>query len=257
MRPAILTDLTRCIGCEACAWACKEVNDLPREAGVDRLDADTWTALEHRDGVHVRRQCMHCVDPSCVSVCPVGALHQTDAGPVVYDQDRCIGCRYCMIGCPFGIPKYEWDSVVPRVQKCVMCFQKRLSEGREPACTAACPTGATVFGDREELLREAHRRIAAEPGRYVDHVYGEAEAGGTSVLYVSGVAFDAVGLDTAVSREPYPRLTWSVLSKLPNVVSVAGVALAGIWWITGRRDDVRRAERPEHPERPDREGGPR
>ncbi len=253
MTPAILTDLTRCVGCEACAWACKEVNDLPREAGVENLNADTWTAVDHHDAAHVRRQCMHCLDPSCVSVCPVGALHKTEEGPVVYDQDRCIGCRYCMIGCPFDVPKYEWDSVKPRVQKCILCYEKRLAEGKQPACTAACPTGATMFGDRDDLLREAHARIAAAPDRYVDHVYGEREAGGTSVLYLSSVPFDEVGLDTDVRSDPYPRLTWSVLSKLPNVVSVAGVALAGIWWITGRREDVRRAE---HPEGAD-EGGSR
>jgi formate dehydrogenase iron-sulfur subunit len=242
MTPAILTDLTKCVGCEACALACKEVNDLPRDTGLQVLNADTWTAVEHHDGVHVRRQCMHCLDPSCVSVCPVGALQKTSEGPVVYDEDRCMGCRYCMIGCPFNIPKYEWDSTRPRVQKCIMCFEKRLSEGKEPACTAACPTGATVFGDRDELLREAHARISADPDRYVDHVYGETEAGGTSVLYLSGVPFEEVGLAADVRSDPYPRLTWNVLSRLPNVVSIAGVTLAGIWWITGRREKVREAE---------------
>jgi formate dehydrogenase iron-sulfur subunit len=242
MTPAILTDVTKCVGCEACALACKEVNDLPRESSLSILDADTWTAVEQHGDVHVRRQCMHCLDPSCVSVCPVGALQKTDQGPVVYDASRCMGCRYCMIGCPFNIPKYEWDETRPRVQKCVMCFEKRLSEGREPACTAACPTGATIFGDRDDLLREAHARIAAEPDRYVDHVYGETEAGGTSVLYLSGVPFEQIGLASNVRSDPYPKLTWNVLSRLPNVVSIAGVTLAGIWWITGRRDAVREAE---------------
>lgn len=238
MKPAILTDLTRCIGCEACVWACKEVNGLPREGGATELSATTWTAVERRRGVNVRRQCMHCLDPACASVCPVAAITKTPEGPVVYDESRCMGCRYCMIGCPFGVPKYEWASPLPRVQKCQMCFQKRLAEGRQPACTEACPTGATVFGDRAELLAEAHRRIAAEPDRYVDHVYGETEAGGTSVLYLSAVPFAELGFASAVSTDPYPRLTWDILSKLPNVVSIGGLLLFGIWWLSNRRDTL-------------------
>ena len=238
MKPAILTDLTLCIGCEACVWACKEVNGLPREGGAAQLSATTWTAVERRGGVNVRRQCMHCLDPACASVCPVAAIHQTPEGPVVYDESRCMGCRYCMIGCPFGVPKYEWDSPLPRVQKCQMCFQQRIKEGRQPACTEACPTGATIFGDRDALLAEAHRRIAAEPDRYVGHVYGESEAGGTSVLYLSAVPFAELGFAGAVSTDPYPRLTWDVLSKLPNVVSIGGLLLFGIWWLARRRETL-------------------
>jgi formate dehydrogenase iron-sulfur subunit len=242
MNPAILTDLTRCVGCKACALACKEVNDLPRETGTEVLNSTTWTAVQARNGLFVRRQCMHCLDPACASVCPVSALRKSAEGPVIYDEDRCIGCRYCMIGCPFSIPTYEWDSPLPRVRKCIMCFEKRLAEGQEPACTAACPTGATQFGDRDELIAEARARIAASPDTYVDHIYGLEEAGGTSVLYLSSVPFDSVGLPTRLQSDPYPRLTWDVLSKLPNVVSVAGVALFGIWWITNRRDEVARSE---------------
>jgi formate dehydrogenase iron-sulfur subunit len=245
MKPAILTDLTKCVGCEACVWACKEVNDLPRGDGAAKLSATTWTAVEHHGGVNVRRQCMHCLDPTCASVCPVGALHKSASGAVVYDADRCIGCRYCMLSCPFGIPKYEWDSPLPKVQKCILCAEKRLAEGRQPACTEACPTGATIFGDRDELLREAHRRIEAEPERYVDHVYGETEAGGTSVLYLSAVPFEEIGFAAGLDDEPYPRLTWEILAKLPNVVSIGGVALLGIWWISGRRDTLERARRGE------------
>lgn len=241
MTPAILTDLTMCIGCEACALACKEVNGLPHRELRGKLSADTWSAVEHRAGLHVRRQCMHCLEPACASVCPVGALHKTPEGPVVYDADRCIGCRYCMVACPFGVPKYEWDEPVPKVRKCVMCFTTRLQEGRQPACTEACPTGATIFGDRDELVREARRRIAAEPDRYVDRIYGLEEAGGTSVLYLSPVPFEELGFNTALRNEPYPGLTWNILSKLPNVVSVGGVLLAGIWWITGRRETLDKA----------------
>lgn len=238
MSAAILTDVTRCIGCEACVLACKEVNRLPREDRPRKLSATTWTHLDRRQQVNVRRQCFHCLDPACVSVCPVGALEKTSRGPVVYHEDRCIGCRYCMVGCPFGVPTYEWESTVPRVRKCIMCYDALVKHGKQPACTSVCPSAATVFGERDDLLREAHRRIQTEPARYVQHVYGEHEAGGTGVLYLSHVPFEQLGFATRVQRDPYPRLTWNVLSKLPQVVSVAGVGLIGIWWIIRRRQSL-------------------
>jgi formate dehydrogenase iron-sulfur subunit len=243
-KPAMLIDLTRCIGCEACVWACKETNGLPREDGVTRLSETTWSALERHRGISVRRQCMHCLDPACASVCPVGALHKTAEGPVVYDADRCIGCRYCMVGCPFGVPKYEWSSNLPTVKKCQFCFQ-RQAEGLRPACAEACPTGATLFGDRDELLAEAQRRLAAEPRRYVQRIYGQHEAGGTSMLYLSSVPFEELGFKTKLAEEAYPGLSWQVLSKLPNVVTVGGALLAGIWWITGRKDTLEQVRRGE------------
>jgi len=245
MTPAILTDLTKCIGCEACVWACKEVNDLPRDDGARALSDTTWTAVERHGEINVRRQCMHCLDPACASVCPVKALHKTPEGPVVYDASRCIGCRYCMLGCPFGVPKYEWGSTLPKVRKCILCAEKRLAEGRQPACTEACPTGATIFGDRDELLREARRRIEAEPDRYVPRIYGEREAGGTSVLYLSSVPFEELGFTTALTDQSYPGLTWEILRKIPNVVALGGVTLFGIWWITGRRDTLERVRKGE------------
>lgn len=241
MTPAILTDLTMCIGCEACMMACKEVNGLPDEPS-DELSATTWTIVERREGLNIRRHCMHCLDPACVSVCPVGALQKTDVGPVIYEEQRCIGCRYCMVACPFGIPKYEWDDPTPRVQKCIMCFRRRVSRGLAPACTSACPTGATLFGDRDELIHTAERRIAEAPERYIDRVYGRGEAGGTSVLYLSSVPFEELGFRSVLQGSPYPRLTWQVLSKIPNVVATGGVLLCGIWWLTKRRATLESVE---------------
>lgn len=231
----ILTDLTKCIGCQACVYACKEINGLPKDDGAKKLSVTTWTAIRHTHGVNIRQQCMHCLDPTCVSVCPVAALEKTTAGPVIYHEDRCMGCRYCVMACPFEIPKYEWNKVLPRVQKCIMCYDKLVSKGEQPACTSVCPTGATIFGDRDELLNEAHHRIEVHPARYVNHVYGEHEAGGTSVLYLSDIFFQELGFKHTLEDVSYPKLTWEVLSKIPNIVSVGGVALFGIWWIINRR----------------------
>ncbi|MBM3792041.1 MAG: 4Fe-4S dicluster domain-containing protein, partial [Acidobacteria bacterium] len=182
--PCILTDVTKCIGCEECVVACKKINELPETDPPPRLgstpgdlSAARWTAVLQRPGNrYVRRQCRHCLDPACVSVCPVGALQKTPEGPVVYDRSLCMGCRYCMLGCPFGIPRYQWSSNAPAVRKCIMCYP-HLKEGRitQPACTSACPTDATIFGSRGDMLAEARRRLRAEPNRYLHTVWGEKE----------------------------------------------------------------------------------
>jgi len=244
----LLFDSTLCIGCGACSAACKEQNELPASI-EDRLTAYTWTVVERRNGAHVRRMCMHCAEPTCASVCPVGALHKLESGPVAYDADKCIGCRYCVMACPFNVPKYQWDRAVPVVGKCVMCAP-RIAEGQPTACASVCPTGATTFGRREDLVREARRRIAAEPGRYVDGIYGLDEVGGTSVLMLAGVPFASLGLPGGLPREPMPQLTWQVLSHLPDVVVVGAALLYGVHWITRRRDYVRRLEGGDHPVEP-------
>jgi len=235
MSMAILTDLTRCIGCEACVWACKEINELPKENDGGKLDSTTWTTLRRYQGIHIRQQCMHCLNPTCVSVCPVAALEKTKEGPVIYHENRCMGCRYCILACPFEIPKYEWDNNLPKVQKCIMCYIKRISRGQQPACTSVCPTGATQFGNRDELINVARRRIEKNKDRYVDHIYGVQEAGGTSVLYLSDIPFHKLGFKKALNDDTYPKLTWQVLSKIPNVVSVGSVLMLGIWWVIKRR----------------------
>jgi formate dehydrogenase iron-sulfur subunit len=236
----LLFDSTRCIGCGACSIACKEANGLPLPI-EERTTAYTWTVVKEIAGANVRRLCFHCLEPTCVSVCPVAALRKDSNGPVVYDADRCIGCRYCIMACPFDVPKYQWDRAIPTVGKCILCAD-RLAEGLPTACAAVCPTGATLFGEREGLVREAQRRIAASPDAYIDHVYGLTEAGGTSVLMLSAVPFEQLGMKTDVPRQPLPLLTWQVLSKIPSFVAVCGVFLFGVHWITKRREIVRAAE---------------
>jgi formate dehydrogenase iron-sulfur subunit len=236
MSKGLLFDSTLCIGCGACSAACKEANDLPLPI-EDHTTAYTWTVVEEIGGAHVRRLCFHCAEPTCASVCPVAALQKTAAGPVIYDASRCIGCRYCIMACPFGVPKYQWDRAIPIVGKCILCAD-RLASGLPTACASVCPTGATLFGERDDLLRQAEERIGAAPDVYVDHVYGVSEAGGTSVLMIAGVPFEQLGMKTDVPRQPLPLLTWQVLSKIPAFVGVWGTFLFGVHWITKRREEV-------------------
>jgi formate dehydrogenase iron-sulfur subunit len=240
-RKAMLVDITLCVGCGACQYACKTENHLPEDE-EHKLTPTAYTFVEGYDDVYVRRMCQHCIDPTCVSVCPVGAFTKTPEGPVLYDADKCIGCRYCMQACPFQVPTYEWASNYPRVQKCRFC-PERLANGQPPACVEACPTGATIFGDRDELIRIAHERIAAEPDKYVNKVYGVEEVGGTSVLYITSVPFEELGFRTNLAKVALPTLTWNALSKIPTIVGVGGVFLYGVWWITNRRVEVQKLER--------------
>ncbi|HWR50511.1 MAG TPA: 4Fe-4S dicluster domain-containing protein [Bryobacteraceae bacterium] len=244
---AVLFDVTKCVGCGSCSEACREKNGLPETASPD-LNEHQFTILKTakaKDGtdLNYRRMCMHCVDPTCASVCPVGAIYKTANGPVVYNADICLGCRYCMQACPFGIPKYEWTSLTPRVRKCTFCSD-RLAAGKVNACAEACPTGATLAGDRDELLKEAHARLKAEPDTYVQKVYGEHDAGGTSVLVISPIDFAQLGLPGNLPEEPLPMLTYRVLSKIPAFVGVGSVTLAGLWWLTKRKAEVANAEAP-------------
>lgn len=215
MPKAVLVDLTRCMGCRSCQVACKQWNDLPAErtsfgGGRDNpaaLSKTTWTRVEHRyvtDGGKlsyrfVKRQCMHCLEPACVEACFMGVLKKTPQGPVVVAADRCIGCYYCQVACPFEVPRYEWQKGKVRPQKCRFCFEPggkydRLGQGLTPACVQACPTGALKFGERDQLIAEAWERINAHPC-YVRYVYGEKDQGGTSWLYLSDVPFAELGFE--------------------------------------------------------------
>jgi formate dehydrogenase iron-sulfur subunit len=241
MNAGLLFDATSCIACNACSAACKEQNGLPMPIEAVPT-AYTWTTVQQRDGVNVRRLCMHCLDPTCVSVCPVGALSVTETGAVDYDETLCIGCRYCIMACPFGVPKYQWDSPVPIVGKCTLCVD-RLRQGKDTACASVCPTGATLFGEREALAREAQRRLAANPALYQGGVYGLEEAGGTRVMMLASRSAAELGLPTP-PLESLPVLTWRVLSRIPDFVAVAAATLWGVHWITKRREAVAEAEGP-------------
>ena len=241
---ALLVDTTKCIACGACVSACREANKLP-ETDATELTDKQFTVLKKladKGGeVNYRRLCMHCLDPTCVSVCPVGALVKASNGPVLYEEDRCIGCRYCIQACPFSVPRYEWSNLNPKVQKCIFCAH-RLEKGQQNACAEACPTGATTAGTRDALFKEARARLAAEPAKYVQTIYGEKDGGGTSVLYLSSVPFEKLGLPLNLGVEPLPHLTFKVLSKIPPAVGVGSCALAGLWWLTKRKAEVAKAE---------------
>lgn len=244
MSKGILYDATLCIGCKMCEKACAEHHGLPYDDNIaaeqKQSDHKYTVVLSHEDKF-MRRLCMNCQDPTCASVCPVGAFHKTSLGPVVYEASRCIGCRYCMIACPFSVPKYEWSKALPLVRKCDMCAD-RLANGLPTACAEACPTGATKFGDRNDLVAEAKDRIAKGQGQYVNRVYGLEEVGGTSVLLLSSVPFETFGFKTDISTEALPLLTYRVLSHIPDVITIGAVALGGIWWLCNRKEEVAAAE---------------
>jgi len=201
----MLYDTTRCIGCRACTVACKEANKL--KADVDGYGAGLYDAPEglneytktviqlHRDDTtssFVKKQCMHCIDPACVGACMLSALKKGPFGVVSYDPDKCVGCRYCEVACPFNVPKFQWSNTTPKIVKCELC-RDRLAEGKEPACTEVCPRQAVIYGNYADLLNEARGRLAASPNKYIPKIYGEHELGGTQVLYLSHVPFEELG----------------------------------------------------------------
>jgi len=259
----MLYDSTICTGCKACMPACNEANGLPADTALSGglwampLDLNEKTKniiklyQDPRGTGHafVKRQCMHCLDPACVTGCPFQALEKNTWGAVTWEASRCIGCRYCEVACPFDVPRFEWSRWNPKIVKCEFCFDQRLTKNREPACTAVCPTGAVIFGKRVDLLARAKERIAAAPGRYFEErVYGEHEAGGTQVLYLSGVPFEKLGLPRLgpTSLGHYATRVTSVLYKW-----LAGpIVLAGVLGMAIKRNwDRHEAERPERERR--------
>jgi Fe-S-cluster-containing dehydrogenase component len=260
----VLVDTTRCVGCRACEAACSEANTLPEPvlAGDERVfgahrdtASQVFTVVNRVKGPdartpfrYVKTQCMQCVDPACASACPARALEKTPGGPVTYTGSRCLGCRFCMMSCPFEIPRFEYEKPVAYVRKCTFCAE-RQARGELPACAEVCPSGALTFGNRAELIEEARKRIYANPDAYVHHVYGEHEAGGTSWLYITDVPFDRLGFKPGLQASSYPALTKTALSAVPVVLTLWPPLLMGLRNFSQRREQVQNHEETTHGER--------
>jgi len=278
----MLFDSTLCVGCKACVSKCKEVNDMPPVIDGDNntwdsardLSGDTLNVIKvYKNGTaktkdaeidgfcFEKRSCMHCVDPGCVSVCPVTAMRRDPlTGIVTHHSDACIGCRNCMVGCPYNVPQYEFDDAFGQIQKCQMCNQKgveRINNGQLTGCAEACPTGATLFGTRKDLLAEAKRRMTLKEGdtynyprgdvskpynhhekavpQYRQHIWGEKEAGGTNVLHISSVPFDKLGMPPLEERS-HASISESVQHGLYNYLALPAIALAGLTYVVKKND---------------------
>jgi formate dehydrogenase iron-sulfur subunit len=287
MSKACLIDNTKCIGCRSCQVSCKQWNGLKAEKtrilgnvhGLQNpqvLSAKTYTMVscnEIEDSkapgglklIFSKRQCMHCNDPACASACPATALRKSPDGGVSYDSAKCIGCRYCVWACPFGVPTAEWDSLAPKIRKCTFCSDRTvnneepprelngkpispeasarfLESQKSPACVKACLTEALQFGDRDSLIAEAWKRIKTSPGKYVPHVYGEKEAGGTSILYLSSVPFEKIGFRMDLGERSYPSYSKVALQAVPVAVVVVGGVLAGAHWLWSRKAEVSKTD---------------
>jgi Fe-S-cluster-containing dehydrogenase component len=262
----MLYDTTTCIGCKACVVACKEANDREADPGpwgdeklydapLD-LNGDTKNIIKlYDDGTYrsfTKAQCMHCVDPACAAACMLGSLHKDEVtGIVSYNPDYCVGCRYCVMSCPFNVAAFEFDRAVPNIVKCELCRHRvqdeaasvdgftRYPAGQGPACCEVCPREAVIYGTREELLTEARRRIAENPGRYFqDRIYGETDGGGTQVLYLSHVPFEKIGLPD-LGEQGVPHLAYTVQEgiyyKLPFAVPAALYAALAFTMVRNRR----------------------
>jgi formate dehydrogenase iron-sulfur subunit len=243
--PGVLVDTTLCVGCRACEAACAEANGNPPPAEGDvfskrRETTETaFTVVNQVEGTtnrFAKRQCMHCISPACASACPVRAMDKKPEGPVTYDPTNCLGCRYCMIACPFDVPKYEYGSNVPRVRKCSFCAERQAA-GLRPACTEVCPSGALTFGRRGDLLEIAKTRIYTNPGKYVHHVYGEHEAGGTSWLYIADVPLEKLALRSGTPEKDVPSLVAGALGAPPFVMTLWPPLLMGIYMFSKRREN--------------------
>lgn len=251
MTKGVLVDLTKCIGCGSCTVACNLWNGLGNDenkaanSSEQKLNDKNWTVVNSHDVTDknhkavwrfVKQQCFHCLEPACASACFSKALQKNEEGAVVYYPNLCVGCRYCMVACPFDIPKYEWDKSFPLITKCQMC-STRMAKGESPACVAVCPTGAMQFGDREVLLAQAQNTLAKEAG-YVKTVYGEREVGGTSWLYISDLPFEKLGFKTNLGTTALPTYSNSFLKNIPGVALVWGTVLTGLYYYTKRRAEM-------------------
>ncbi len=248
----ILVDTTRCIGCQTCEEVCAEVNGLPEpDFDVDifkvhRKPSPTQFTVVNgfeteKGDITVKRQCMHCNQPACVSACPTNAMEKTPEGPVIWHEDRCMGCRACMVSCPFGIPQFEDDKPNPDIKKCIMCWS-RLQEGEQPACVENCPAEALTYGKRRDLLEIARQRIYENPDDYYHHIYGEHEVGGTGYLYLSAVPFEEIGFRTDLGNEALPKKTTGFLYSVPFVLTMWPAFLLGLSKATEDKDETKNEE---------------
>lgn len=269
----VLVDLTRCIGCRSCEEACNQEQHLPApdrsftdpsvfeldEHGRRRRPDDTaYTVVNRYEPPQLEHplfrkiQCNHCLEPACLTACFVNAYTKTPEGAVIYDADVCVGCRTCMIACPFSIPAFHYASAFqPRIMKCIFCHDTRLVKGLPPACVEACPTQALTFGERETLLRVGRTRIRERPDRYVNHIYGEHEAGGTAWLYLSSVPHEQAGFDMGVPKQPILTYVKDFLAIVPMVLTIWPALFAGFHLLAGRNrnnPDDQPADREEHHE---------
>ncbi len=234
---AILYDSARCVGCQACESACATSNNLPEstdvpEAGVIRKTNENRRTVINafttsKGEVYSRTSCMHCNEPACGAACLTQAMHKTKEGPVIWRENKCMGCRYCMVSCPFDIPKFEYNSANPKIQKCDQCYS-RQQEGKIPACVENCPAEALVYGTRRDLIKEARKRIQENPDLYYDHIYGEHEAGGTGLLQLSPVPHNELGFNTKIQNSSYPELSKGFLYSVPSVFVLWPALLLGI-----------------------------
>lgn len=257
-RMGVLVDTTVCIGCRSCEWGCKVAHELPTDrietyqdrsvmAKMRRPDESALTVVNEYENekfptmpIDVKVQCMHCDHPACVSACIVGAFTKHENGAVVWDTDKCIGCRYCMVACPFQVPAFEYaNALYPKIKKCDFCFE-RTKEGKLPACVEICPVETLTYGTRSELIKIARDRVKRFPDRYVDHIYGEYEVGGTSWLYIAGKDFAKLDFPK-LGRNPAPGISESIQHGIfayfvPPVSLYA--LLGGLMWITKNRKEL-------------------
>lgn len=248
---AVLVDITKCIGCGGCSVACKLYNKLDFKAkprnkkdGKVELDDNRWTVIQAnrtQDKLRfVKKQCLHCLEPACASACFSKAIQKDEkTGAVVYYPDLCVGCRYCLVACPYSIPKYQWNEQFPQVAKCQMC-DTRLQNGDAPACVSACTTGCLTSGKRDDLLKWAHEIIDNDP-RYVKHIYGEHEVGGAEWLYISDVPFEELGFKQ-VSETPVTSYSKSYLSKVPGFAVAWALFLAGLGYYNHRVEKNKKSD---------------
>ncbi len=254
----VLVDLTKCVGCRTCEAACNKEQGLPepdkpfddfsvfdehRHGGLKRRTTEKEYTIVNRYDIPGRDkpifrkfQCNHCQEPACLTSCFVNAYTKTKEGAVIYDETVCVGCRTCMVACPFYVPSYTFSSPInPIIKKCIMCYDTRLKFGRPPACVEACPQEVMTFGKRKDLINLGRDKIKRNPDKYIDHIYGEKEVGGTSWMYMSDVPFDQVGFDTHLGNQPIISYVKDFLAMVPMVLTIWPALFTGFHLLSSRK----------------------